>query len=55
MKQKWHVLPIKDLKQHIESTDCWCMPVQNGDVIIHSSADGREYFEITEVKTKEDG
>jgi len=43
----WHILPINDLKEHIELTTCECEPKvefqPNGDMlIIHNSFDGRE-------------
>jgi hypothetical protein len=47
-----HVLPINDLKEHIERYDCWCKPQiiafdENGEllgvpVISHNALDGRE-------------
>lgn len=57
----YHVLPVNDLKQHIEEgMVCWCEPtVINGDdngmykepVIVHNSADGREWHEkFTNIK-----
>lgn len=46
----WHVIPINDLKEHIDSEDCWCGPWPSDDepnVIVHNSLDGREKFENT--------
>lgn len=44
-----HVVPINDLIDHEDSADCWCVPkvehVDNGTLITHNSADGREDFE----------
>ena len=47
----WHLLPVKDLKEHEESTTCECEPKvefqENGDMlIIHNSFDGREAIEM---------
>lgn len=45
-----HVLPVDDLKPHIESQACKCQPrvdtFKNGNrVITHNSFDGREFYE----------
>lgn len=45
-----HVLPLNDLKEHMESIDCECHPkltyVGEGNLIVtHNSYDGREHFE----------
>ena len=45
-----HVVPVNDLIQHQEIRQCPCRPdveIQpNGNaVVVHHSADGREYFE----------
>lgn len=46
-----HVLPINDLRDHVETRDCWCAPTlyiaDDGDemTVIHNSADGRELIE----------
>lgn len=48
-----HVLPINDLRDHEESTYCWCeprvewldesgLPYPDGPVVIHNALDGRE-------------
>jgi hypothetical protein len=42
-----HVLPINDVKEHIEESTCECGPtleiLENGDMMfIHNSYDGRE-------------
>lgn len=45
-----HVLPVGDLRVHVETRDCWCKPTllaeadADGDVIVvaHNSYDGRE-------------
>ena len=46
---KWHILPINDSREHIESEKCECNPkvkIINGHkVIIHNSYDGRENIE----------
>lgn len=51
-----HVLPVDDERPHSEvGLTCWCTPeVQTGNagglfadpVVIHNSADGREYREM---------
>lgn len=48
-----HVLPEKDLHDHVESRACWCRPrVERVDgnpkharLIVHHAADGRELVE----------
>lgn len=47
-----HVVPIDDLREHVETACCWCAPrveCVDGDpeaiVIVHASADGRELVE----------
>lgn len=45
-----NVLPVNDLKPHIESPACKCQPsveaVENGGrVIVHNAWDGREFHE----------
>lgn len=45
-----HVIPLDDIKEHIESIDCHCDPASekqdNGIiVVIHHSYDGREWVE----------
>jgi len=55
-----HVVPINDMKEHVDSRDCWCNPrvkyediTKYGDVykssaviVIHNSMDGRELIEL---------
>ena len=46
----WHVLPINDTIEHLELRQCWCRPeIRDAEMaealVIHNSADGREYFE----------
>lgn len=45
-----HVEPVDDLREHVETKECWCGPriiEQAGcpDVVVHNSLDGRERFE----------
>lgn len=44
-----NVLPVNDLKEHIETPYCWCEPLieyKDGvKIIIHNSLDGREFYE----------
>lgn len=43
----YHVLPINDLKPHIDHAGCKCEPAvsSDGELIIHNAWDGREFFE----------
>ena len=46
----YNILPINDLKEHLEDSTCECRPkiiYENGEmIIIHNSFDGREFIEI---------
>jgi len=49
----WHVIPLSDIKEHIEKTTCDCHPYleeqSSGDFIcVHNSYDDREYREISD-------
>lgn len=44
-----HVYPINDLRKHT-LRDCWCRPVDDEGVMVHSSLDGRELYENGERK-----
>ena len=42
-----HIIPINDIKDHIEESTCLCYPkvevIENGEImIIHNAYDGRE-------------
>lgn len=46
----WHILPVDDLKPHIEALECRCNPKieiqDNGAmIVVHKSYDGRELKE----------
>lgn len=49
----FHVLPINDLKEHVEEESCWCAPAVEGKrgrsrsakLIIHNALDCRELIE----------
>lgn len=49
---RYHVLPIGDLEEHDEAIWCWCKPSQDGDVIVHNSADCREHYESNHIKSE---
>jgi hypothetical protein len=42
-------MPENDTTEHLELRQCWCRPTvdenQPTAIVIHHSADGREYFE----------
>jgi len=51
MLEKYHVVPIGDLREHSTDSDkaCWCHPIETEDgVIVHNSMDGRELYETGE-------
>lgn len=47
----YHIMPINDLREHIEGRDCWCDPREDDEylettgrfVLVHNSADRREH------------
>ena len=51
--ERFHVLPVNDIKEHTESEDCACNPkIESGiningewAVIVHNAFDGREHVE----------
>ncbi len=43
--QMYHILPINDLRQHLESIYCFCKPQKNGLLIVHNAFDGRDRIE----------
>ena len=49
LSDTYHVLPLNDLKPHVESERCACEPsVENlngGRLVTHNAYDGREFFE----------
>jgi hypothetical protein len=48
-KQCINILPVNDLKAHVEDESCHCLPrieeAKAGHLVIHNSYDGREMFE----------
>lgn len=49
-----HVIPVNDLKEHIEHRHCECSPkiIQEigSDVVVHNSYDGREFMESEDIR-----
>ncbi len=50
MGETVHVLPLEDLKPHIEAGEyCHCKPrvvqYSDGVMVVHNSYDGREFYE----------
>jgi hypothetical protein len=42
---EFHVMPTNDLLEHRSDEDCWCRPIKEDDVWVHSSMDRREEYE----------
>jgi hypothetical protein len=44
-----HVLPVNDLRGHLESDTCWCRPRREEEgasaIIVHNAMDQRETYE----------
>lgn len=41
-----HVIPVDDLREHVDLPNCWCRPVRDEEepsVVIHNSMDRREF------------
>lgn len=47
-----HVVPIDDLKEHIDTPECWCKPTKDEeyDLYTHHAMDRRELYETGELK-----
>jgi hypothetical protein len=53
MRERYHLIPNNDLRDHISEITCWCHPEPDDEepsVYIHNSMDGREKFETGERK-----
>lgn len=51
MHDRFHVIPVNDLREHSTDKPCWCRPKEDEHgVIVHNSMDGREKFETGERK-----
>lgn len=48
--ERRHVVPLDDFREHALSSDCWCLPMVDDDIVIHQSMDGREAYENGERK-----
>ena len=48
----FHVYPLGDLREHVKSVECWCIPTNSNEenIFEHNSLDGRESFETGERK-----
>jgi hypothetical protein len=46
---RFHIIPVDDIKDHEDSSKCWCEPqiLEGGLVVSHNAADGREFYEGT--------
>ena len=41
-----HVMPINDLREHVDLPNCWCRPKRDEEepnLIVHNSMDRREF------------
>jgi len=50
IQNRWHVIPISDLREHEDTPSCWCKPTldEEPDVFVHNAMDGREQYETGE-------
>jgi hypothetical protein len=45
-RDRTHIIPVDDHREHEVADKCWCgAEVDDDDIIDHKSADGRERFE----------
>jgi hypothetical protein len=44
------VIPLDDLRDHVEGDNCWCKPEMKDDVLCHHAMDGRYEYETGERK-----
>lgn len=46
---RWHIIPLHDLREHEDSPECWCKPQvldeEYPNVFTHNSLDQRELME----------
>lgn len=41
-----HIMPLNDLREHIDRATCWCMPEEREPGLwVHNSMDRREEYE----------
>jgi hypothetical protein len=41
-----HIIPMRDIKKHVISADCWCIPLMmDGYKCVHNAKDTREKYE----------
>lgn len=40
-----HVIPLDDLRPHIETPQCWCGPFDDDGIWVHNAMDHREFVE----------
>lgn len=47
----WHVIPLDDLRFHLESVTCWCRPTvdEADNICVHHALDRRETREQGQV------
>ncbi len=48
MSEIYHVLPVGDEKEHVQSKDCACGPRIENNLVIHNAYDNREFDEIAD-------
>lgn len=48
LREALHVVPVNDLREHVDSKECWCRPTEDEecpDLWVHHSMDRREEYE----------
>lgn len=45
MTNPLEVFPNEDLREHCSGEKCWCQPFWEREVLVHNSADQREFYE----------
>ena len=47
MSERFHILPIDDLREHEPTPDCWCHPDEADEdgIVVHHAMDNREAYQ----------
>ena len=43
---RYHIIPVDDLREHEATPECWCCPSEEEDgIFVHHALDNREAYE----------
>lgn len=45
--ERYHIIPINDLREHEATPECWCCPTEDEEdgLVVHHAMDNREEYE----------